>query len=1117
MMSKFNYLKLSGFLILSTIVLLANSSNPPNGRTGAPGDSVCSTSGCHGTGMNGLDGDINISGLPGSVSPNTTYPLTVTVNNPNGMGVKAGFQWVALNSTNTNIGTMSNPSANTTITSFNGKMYHEHQPAQNFGGSNSVSYNVDWTSPAGPNNESITLYAAGVIGNGNSSRTGDFVVFNQTTATLVGGITPLSVTTSLINDVTCNGGTNGSATANPSGGTPGYTYMWDNGETGMTAINLNAGMHTVIVTDAAMVSETATVFINEPSAIGISLINVDDENCTAQDGSIEVLASGGASGVYNYMWNNGTSGSILSGLSSGMYTVMVTDLDNCSESLMVTVGNDPGNLTVDLVASNDPLCEGDTNGSIEVSGLNGSGTYDYAWSNMVNTAFNPDLGSGTYTVTVTDSFGCEQTAMYSLTNPAPISISEIFNNPEICEGQNGNASVSASGGTGILNYLWSDGTTGPSNSNLETGTYTVYVSDANFCNDSLSVVIQNDPSNLDISLDTITDLSCHQSLDGIIEVLPNGGAAPFEFDWSNGDSTSIINGLDTGLYILTLTDANSCISVDSFVISQPQQFLASTFVENISCFGDQNGQIEILPSGNFPPFTYQWSTGDSTSIITDLAEGYYSVEIFDSTNCSIILDSIFVNEPDSFFLTPYIVTLPGCSGQSFGTITALTNGGTAPFSYDWAIGFTQDTINVTPGFYPVTVTDANDCVDSTFINMTVTDIDPPNLNVMDFDLYVDEMGQTPPIDTSMFDLGSTDNCDLLGFVFDESPLNCSQDSFLLPIELSDINGNTSFDTLVVSIIDTIAPQITCAEDYIVSTCDSFIYDLPLASDNCNVELFKLAGPAPGDVLELGPNLIRYLAFDESGNTNSCSFTITLEPSLTSETITSDVSCFNFQDGSVEIIANSDHLPIEIIGLDFDNTEFLEAGTYHFELIDSSGCSLIDSFTINEPEVLLITDFDIIDATNSNSMDGSIDITVSGGNPSYSYEWFFNGVSFSMAEDLTNLSPGEYECIVTDSTDCTYNSIVFVVDAITSIEELTLEASLEIFPNPARNHITVSYDHNEHQVNKYQILDSRGKSILELVKPNQNQSIDINFLSNGIYFLKAEIDGICVYKKIIIFK
>jgi len=161
-------------LIALALLLLSNSANPPNGKTGAPGDGLCTE--CHSPASATLDGKISVSGFPEAIVPNQTYQLTVTNTNTVGSGVKGGFQMTILGPLNIKAGEMSNPSASSVVTNAAGRQYFEHNPALNFNGSPSVSWTVDWTAPDMPDGSVVTWYAAGNIANGDFNSTGDKVV-----------------------------------------------------------------------------------------------------------------------------------------------------------------------------------------------------------------------------------------------------------------------------------------------------------------------------------------------------------------------------------------------------------------------------------------------------------------------------------------------------------------------------------------------------------------------------------------------------------------------------------------------------------------------------------------------------------------------------------------------------------------------------------------------------------------------------------------------------------------------------------------------------------------------------------------------------------------------------
>ena len=170
--------------ILLSFFIMANSSAPPAGRTGAPGEGLCTA--CHGTNNPlGLDGDLMIQGIPDQVNPGNTYQLEVLLRNPNGLAARGGFQLVVLDENNNNFGSFDNPSQGSRTRNFSGRNYFEHNPSQNFTSANTVSWTVDWTIPEDTESSEMNIYASGIIADGNGANTRDFYVKNELTANVI--------------------------------------------------------------------------------------------------------------------------------------------------------------------------------------------------------------------------------------------------------------------------------------------------------------------------------------------------------------------------------------------------------------------------------------------------------------------------------------------------------------------------------------------------------------------------------------------------------------------------------------------------------------------------------------------------------------------------------------------------------------------------------------------------------------------------------------------------------------------------------------------------------------------------------------------------------------------
>lgn len=298
-----------------------------------------------------------------------------------------------------------------------------------------------------------------------------------------GNTTPLA-TTATGTDVGCNGGNDGAATANPSGGTGSYTYSWSNGNTNQTATGLTAGTYTVTVTSGAETA-IASVSISEPAtAVSVSA-NSTATTCGFSNGTASANASGGTPG-YTYNWSNGGSGASITGLSAGSYSVTATDANGCTATASVSVGSSTG-ITASATAS--PVsCIGGNDGSATVNASGGSGNYSYAWSNGGTNQTINGLTAGSYTVTVSDGGTCTATAATNVTEPSAVSVTVTGTDPT-AGNSDGDATANPSGGTGSYTYVWSSGGSAQTISGLGEGTYTVTVTDANGCTGTGSITL----------------------------------------------------------------------------------------------------------------------------------------------------------------------------------------------------------------------------------------------------------------------------------------------------------------------------------------------------------------------------------------------------------------------------------------------------------------------------------------------------------------------------------------------------------------------------------------------------------------------------------------------------
>ena len=345
--------------------------------------------------------------------------------------------------------------------------------------------------------------------------------------------TPLTNTLTK-NDAICNGSCDGDATATPAGGTGPYTYLWSTvpAQTNATANTLCAGSYDVTVTDNNGCIATGSVTIAEPVAI-ILTMSFGTSHCGQADGQASVTPSNGQS-PYTYLWNdlNNQTTSTATGLVAGNYTVTVSDLSGCSAIDNITVSDTTGPTSV-ISNTIDVTCFGGNNGEITVSVTDGTPPYSFLWddANAQTTGTATGLAAGSYSVMITDLFGCITTASGTMNGPtaliASITASSNVNCNAACDG---NATATANGGTPPYSYLWDNAQTTPIASGFCAGTYGVTITDNNGCQDSTTVTI-TEPTVLNVVLSN-TDASCANVCDATGTATPNGGTTPYTYSWN---------------------------------------------------------------------------------------------------------------------------------------------------------------------------------------------------------------------------------------------------------------------------------------------------------------------------------------------------------------------------------------------------------------------------------------------------------------------------------------------------------------------------------------------------------------------------------------------------------
>jgi hypothetical protein len=428
------------------------------------------------------------------------------------------------------------------------------------------------------------------------------------TNTAVASVTvnALPSVTSSVTNVSCNGGTNGSATVTATGGVTPYTYLASNGATVSAQSGLMPGTYTYTVTDNNGCIKTQGLTITQPSAI-VTTSAVTNVLCNGgTNGSATVTATGGVT-PYTYLASNGATVSAQSGLMPGTYTYTVTDNNGCTKTQGLTITQPSAIVTTSAVTN--VSCNGGTNGSATVTATGGVTPYTYLASNGATVSTQSGLMPGSYTYTVTDANACEQTQSLSITEPTAINVSATANNATICAGASSTLTANATGGTGTITYTWVSGSTTNVNTVTPTTTavYTVDVTDANNCaaTSTVEVIVNVLPV---LSAVTNNTLLCV----GQTATLSVSGATTYT--WSTTENTTSIAVSPTvqTTYTVNGTDANGC----SNNITVTQNVSACTGIATLS----NDASINVYPNPNNGLFTLELTTTSKVTVTNALGQ-----------------------------------------------------------------------------------------------------------------------------------------------------------------------------------------------------------------------------------------------------------------------------------------------------------------------------------------------------------------------------------------------------------------------------------------------------------------------------------------------------------------
>ena len=762
-------------------------------------------------------------------------------------------------------------------------------------------------------------------------------------------------------DVSCNGTSTGSATATGTNSTDPFMYTWNTSPIltfNQTISDVPAGDYIVTVTDGGC-TVIDTVTIGEPPLLEVNATPVAVSCANGDNGSASTLVMGGTA-PYSYLWSDGQMTSTAINLTAGTYTVVVTDSLGCFMDATAVV-MEPSGMNFSAVSINVD-CFGQNNGSIDLEVNGGSMPYNYEWDDAATSQDRNNLLANTYCVTVTDGNLCTKDTCFIITQPDSISLM-MSSTSTTCLGNNtdGTATVLATGGVGsTYTFLWNDGQMNSTAVGLSPGNYCVVVSDGNGCQANACVDVTSPPV---ITIDSIvaTDVLCNGEDTGLATVFASAGSGSFTYLWSDAlaQFSNPANSLEQGTYTVTVTDASFCTATATVFVDEPTVLTTTITPTDANCFGGNDGIATANPLGGVEPYNFSWTTlpGQSTQTVENLTAGTYTVTVTDDNGCETIQTTV-IQEPATAITALVTQTKEGCFGANDSEAQVVAMGGTGiNYTYEWSNVPASNTANAT-----------NLDGGNTYF-VTVTDANGCEAieNLMITDL---------------------DEVQVLSVIEVDPTCNGDVDGILAVNIVAGGVGNGDLDNY------------------------SYTWSNGLSTSQ--------------PILNLAAGTYTVTITDAQG-CQGTKESILIDPlEVTATANIQDASCFGLADGQIQLEATSGNVPIASYLWDNNaNNQItstatdLGVGGYLVTITDDNSCSTIANFAVGEPDQITV-EFEVTDNPCFSDSEASINTTVNGGTPEYTYSWTSTDTlsTFSSTEqNIRDLFANRYIVTITDNNGC----------------------------------------------------------------------------------------------------
>ncbi len=803
--------------------------------------------------------------------------------------------------------------------------------------------------------------------------------------------------------------------ASATGGVGTYTYSWQNLLTGtmyntQRLPNPTSGSYQLYVTDVQGCTVTKVFNLQQPLSV---VVHVGDVVCGGTcDGAAEAIVTGGYP-PYSYQWDfKNSTGQQIAPLPGGSYTVIVTDSKGC---VKIATGSvyEPPVLKASVTTTNQ--CTNSATANVTSTG--GKPPYVYKWSNGAVGNTVSGLTQGVYFVSVFDASGCNFSVPVTVSDGSRLKIN-VTKTDAACTGNNtGTASVQVTGySQPPFTYKWSTGDTAKTTlTNLAPGAYSVSVTDAAGCSTASAVSVGSATS---FTFQTGAVNSLCGSATGSASVTGiTGGAQPYSYLWSNGATTSSITNAAPGIYSVVVSDATGCKSTATQVVVGSTNSMAATVKSIDAVCQKTTGTLTVTAQGGTPPYTFTSSLPtNTTGIFTNVAVGNYAITVTDAGGCGSVQVAASVKNITPVLATNVTANNAKCTGSN-GSITLVTNGGSAPYTFDGGSvkNTTGSFTGLAKGTYNFTITDASGCqtsasakIDSSY-DVITANIVPKNASCIGSDgvLTVTANGGTAP-----YSYASNVGNNATG-VF----ANLASGNYTVTV--TDASGckSTSTSAVVKNSNATLATTVTVSS----AKCSS----------NSGAVLLVVSGGKTPYTFQTGitKNNNGYFTGLKSGTYNftiidsaGCQSAATAKVDSTTDVLLPSITVKNAfcgnSDGSFTVSASGGTAPYTFSNGTITNANGLfsglKAANYTVTITDANGCAVTNvaaNVTSDAPDLKIKVDVSKAICTTKN---GSILLTPAAGKAPYTFD---AGVIKNQNGYFTNLAAGTYNFTVTDGQGC----------------------------------------------------------------------------------------------------